>query len=87
MLATDFNECVFYDIALYGTEGSTTWNTSEHLHFRIIVAGGGSGYVYTASTASYYPNTLLNSSFYLTNASTTAGNRYGNGMARISAGS
>ena len=157
------------DIALYGTEGSTTWNTTEHLHSRIIVAGGGggadnrlgtlnstddgsggdgggiqgspgrdngvlsgkistqtsgnafgygggpgsidnggggggwyggyrgtdtnsgggggSGYVYTASTASYYPNTLLNSSFYLTNASTTAGNRYGNGMARISAGS
>ena len=157
------------DIALYGTEGSTTWNTTEHLHSRIIVAGGGggadnrlgtlnstddgsggdgggiqgspgrdngvlsgkistqtsgnafgygggpgsidnggggggwyggyrgtdtnsgggggSGYVYTASTASYYPNTLLNNSFYLTNASTTAGNRYGNGMARISAGS
>ena len=37
--------------------------------------GGGSGYVYTSSTASSYPSgCLLNSSYYLTNASTTAGN-------------
>ena len=37
--------------------------------------GGGSGYVYTASTASNYPSgCLLNSSYYLTNASTIAGN-------------
>ena len=37
--------------------------------------GGGSGYVYTSSTASNYPSgCLLNSSYYLTNAQTLAGN-------------
>lgn len=37
--------------------------------------GGGSGYVYTESTASNYPSgCLLNSAYYLTAASTTAGN-------------
>ena len=37
--------------------------------------GGGSGYIYTSSTASNYPTgCLLNSSFYLTSASTVAGN-------------
>ena len=46
--------------------------------------GGGSGYVYTSSTASQYPSgCLLNSSYYLTNASTTGNNRSGNGYARI----
>ena len=59
--------------------------------------GGGSGYVYTSSTASNYPSgCLLNSSYYLTNASTIAGNtsftspsggtetgHSGNGYARI----
>lgn len=40
-----------------------------------VSGGGGSGYVYTSSTASNYPSgCLLNSSYYLTNASTTAGN-------------
>jgi hypothetical protein len=39
-------------------------------------AGGGSGYVYTSSTAKNYPSgCLLNSSYYLTNASTIAGNK------------
>lgn len=38
--------------------------------------GGGSGYIYTASTASNYPTgCLLNESYYLTNASTIAGNQ------------
>lgn len=37
--------------------------------------GGGSGYVYTSSTASNYPSgCLLNSSYYLNNAQTIAGN-------------
>ena len=37
--------------------------------------GGGSGYVYTESTASSYPSgCLLNSNYYLTSASTHAGN-------------
>ena len=37
--------------------------------------GGGSGYIYTSSTASNYPSgCLLNSSYYLTNAQTIAGN-------------
>jgi hypothetical protein len=59
--------------------------------------GGGSGYIYTASTASNYPSgCLLNSSYYLTDAQTIAGNatmpnpsggtmtgREGDGYARI----
>ena len=59
--------------------------------------GGGSGYVYTSSNASSYPSgCLLNSSYYLTSASTVAGNisfvqpngtaavgKTGNGYARI----
>ena len=37
--------------------------------------GGGSGYVYTSSTASNYPSgCLLNSSYYLIDAQTIAGN-------------
>lgn len=37
--------------------------------------GGGSGYIYTSSTASNYPSgCLLNSSYYLVNARTIAGN-------------
>ena len=58
---------------------------------------GGSGYVYTSSTASNYPTGVkLNSSYYLTNAATIAGNtsftdnsgstvtgHSGNGYARI----
>ena len=37
--------------------------------------GGGSGYIYTASSASYYPSgCLLNSQYYLENATTLAGN-------------
>ena len=37
--------------------------------------GGGSGYVYTSSTASSYPSgCLLNSSYYMSNAATYAGN-------------
>ena len=60
-------------------------------------ASGGSGYVYTSSTASNYPSgCLLNSSYYLSNAQTIAGNasmpstsggtetgHSGNGYARI----
>ena len=59
--------------------------------------GGGSGYIYTESTAANYPSgCLLNSSYYLTDASTIAGNQTfkapngsnetghtGNGYARI----
>ena len=38
--------------------------------------GGGSGYVYTSSTAKNYPSgCLLNSSYYLSNAQTIAGNK------------
>ena len=39
-------------------------------------AGGGSGYVYTPTTASNYPSgCLLNSAYYLSNAQTIAGNQ------------
>lgn len=62
-----------------------------------VTGAGGSGYVYTSTTASNYPNgCLLNSSYYLTNAQTIAGNQSfpspsnsnetghsGNGYARI----
>ena len=63
-----------------------------------VSGGGGSGYVYTSSTASNYPSgCLLNSSYYLINAETKAGNtsfpsptsngnetgHSGNGYARI----
>lgn len=61
--------------------------------------GGGSGYVYTSATASNYPSgCLLNSKYYLTSASTVAGNtsftsptgssetgHSGNGYVRITA--
>lgn len=36
--------------------------------------GGGSGYVYTEATAKNYPNCLLNSTYYLQDAQTIAGN-------------
>ena len=40
-----------------------------------VAGAGGSGYVYTSSTASNYPSgCLLNSNYYLTSASTIAGN-------------
>lgn len=61
--------------------------------------GGGSGYIYTSSTASNYPSgCLLNSSYYLSDATTTTGatsflspagvnetGHIGNGYARITA--
>lgn len=38
--------------------------------------GGGSGYVYTSATAANYPSgNYVNSSYYLTNAQTIAGNQ------------
>lgn len=46
--------------------------------------GGGSGYIYTEATAAHYPSgCLLNSSYYLSDAYTTAGQNSGNGKARI----
>lgn len=50
---------------------------SASLYARVIVAGGGggSGYVYTSSSASNYPQgCLLNSSYYLSDASNLSGN-------------
>ena len=76
-----------------GWYGGGSYGTSEG------AGGGGSGYVYTSSTASNYPSgCLLNSSYYLTDAQTIAGNtsftaptgssetgHSGNGYARITA--
>ena len=70
--------------------GSNTSGNKAH-------GGGGSGYVYTSETSSSYPSgCLLNSKYYLTNASTIGGNtsftdnsgstvtgHSGNGYARI----
>lgn len=51
---------------------------TDSLYARVIVAGGGgggSGYVYTSSSASNYPQgCLLNSSYYLSDASNLSGN-------------
>ena len=78
------------------TGGSTTVPTSNSSD-DTQGSPGGSGYVYTSSTASSYPSGCkLNNSYYLTNASTKAGNtsfvapgggnetgHSGNGYARI----
>ena len=54
--------------------GSSGTQRSDSTDYRTYT-GGGSGYVYTSSTASNYPSgCLLNSNYYLTNASTSAGN-------------
>ena len=56
----------------YGGGAST--NVSDGSADYRTYNGGGSGYVYTSSTASNYPSgCLLNSNYYLTNASTTIG--------------
>lgn len=56
----------------YGGGAST--NVSDSSEAYRTYNGGGSGYVYTSSTASNYPSgCLLNSDYYLTNASTTIG--------------
>lgn len=63
----------------YGGSSGTSGNTDSG-------GGGGSGYVYTATSATNYPTgCLLNSNYYLTDASTTAGQRTGNGQAKITA--
>lgn len=55
----------------YGGGGAYDNDSDSDGHW----GGGGSGYVYTSSTAKNYPNgCLLNSTHYLTNAQTIAGN-------------
>ena len=54
--------------------GGACTNYSDSTNYRGY-NGGGSGYVYSSSTASNYPSgCLLNSSYYLTDAQTIAGN-------------
>ena len=54
--------------------GGACSNYSDSTNYRTY-NGGGSGYVYTSSTASNYPSgCLLNSTYYLTDAKTVAGN-------------
>ena len=54
--------------------GSSGTNRSDSINYRTYT-GGGSGYVYTSSTATNYPSgNLLTSTYYLTNAATLAGN-------------
>lgn len=56
----------------YGSGGGGGWYGGGGA---IGIGGGGSGYIYTSSSASYYPSgCLLNSSYYLANATTLAGN-------------
>ena len=60
-------------VGWYGGGGSGHYNGSSNT--RYTGGGGGSGYVYTESTAANYPEgCLLNSNYYLTSASTHAGN-------------
>lgn len=48
-------------------------------------SGGGSGYVYTEDTVSYYPapHSSLSSAYYLTDTSMSVGYRWGNGYAIV----
>ena len=58
-----------------GAYNSSTKTTVQTQYIGVSGGGGGSGYVYTSSTASSYPSgCLLNSSYYLTDAATIAGN-------------
>ena len=82
---------------VYGGNGGGGWYGGYGAKDPYDGGCGGSGYVYTASTASNYPSgCLLNSSYYLTEAQTIAGNmsflapdgtnetgHTGNGYARI----
>lgn len=55
--------------------GTPATNSSNRTAVTGGFNGGGSGYVYTSSTSSSYPSgVLLNSSYYLTDAETIAGN-------------
>lgn len=55
--------------------GGGGWYGGGGGNYRTGPGGGGSGYVYTESTASSYPSgCLLNSSYYMLNAATYAGN-------------
>ena len=56
--------------------GAAGYRGSSSVYPRYVGGGGGgSGYVYTSTTASNYPSgCLLNSAYYLTDASTIAGN-------------
>lgn len=64
-----------------GGVSTSTSNTSATYR---TYNGGGSGYVYTADTASNYPSgCTLNSSYYLTEASTATSTQTGNGLIKI----
>ena len=60
----------------YGGGGGGYRASSSSYYYGQSGGGGGSGYVYTSSTASNVPSSgwLLTSTYYLTSASTTAGN-------------
>ena len=65
----------------YGGGAGTSYSDSTNYD---KYSGGGSGYVYTSSTASSYPSgCLLNSTYYLTVASTTEAINTGHGKATI----
>ena len=63
--------------------GGTSTSSDDSTSYRTY-NGGGSGYVYTSSTASVYPSgCTLNSNYYLTDASTTTSTQTGNGLIKI----
>ena len=66
----------------YGGGGAATHNSNSRT--RAAGGGGGSSYTYSSSTASQYPSgCLLNSNYYMTSTSTTAGSNSGNGYAIV----
>lgn len=80
---TTANSTSYGTVASFGTgaSGSTNYIAAGGGgwygggYARRASGGGGSGYVYTASTASNYPSgCLLTSAYYLTDATTVAGN-------------
>lgn len=104
------NSTTYGDIASFGVGGGAKSNSTSYVitgagggwygggYSYSGGGGGGSGYVYNSTYAGNYPSgCLLNSSYYLSNASTTAGNasmpkvdgtdnetgHEGNGYARI----
>ncbi len=68
----------------YGGGGGGYRASRSNYYYGQSGGGGGSSYTYTSSTASQYPSgCLLNSNYYMTSTSTTAGSNTGNGYAKV----
>ena len=73
--STSYNRAGGGGAGWYGGGGAGYRSSSKNYYNGTSGGGGGSGFVYTSSTAANVPSGwLLDSSYYLTSASTTAGN-------------